>query len=196
VDSDDELRDSVHSEVRPMANRLALLGIAAMVVGVTGFALAEEPIPPLPLITHPDRTATPELAQPEVPSPCTFDLDAGWLVRLKTTSIETVTAKVPHPVNCEGAVIRAVTATGNGSFTKLQFTVAYKPGHDRDGIISFAILDDDKQPVTVGEVRDNLDEGANSYLFGTFQIKNREFDRVFATGKKPVMRVTLRIENN
>ena len=93
-------------------------------------------------------------------------------------------------------MIKNVTATGKGSVTTLQFAVAYKPGRDRDGIISFAILDDGKQPVAVGEIQDNLDEGANSYLLGTFKIKNRDFDRVFATGKKPVMRITLRVESN
>ena len=175
-----------------MANGLRAAVTAAVIVAFACLAFAE-PIPPLPLLGQPDKTATPELPQPEVKSPCTFDLDTGWLVPLKTTSIETVRANVPQPINCEGAVLRAITATGKGSVTTLQFTIAYKSGHDRDGIISFAILDDDKQPVAVGEVGDNLDEGANSYLIGTLKIKNREFDRVFAKGKTPVLRVTLRL---
>ena len=144
----------------------------------------------------PAKAVAAEAAQPEMSSPCTFDLDAGWLVPLKTVSVAKVMTKIPHPVNCEGAVVKAVTATGKDATTTLEFTVAYKPGHDRTSIVSFAVLDDDKRTVAVGEARDNLKAGANSSLSGTFKIKSREFDRAFASGTKPMIRVTVRMEND
>jgi hypothetical protein len=167
--------------------------IGAVVAAFACLAFAE-PIPPLAPVGRPDKTAAPAPAQPEVQSPCTFDLDAGWLVPLKTVSTTKVRTNVPKPVNCEGAVIKAVTATGKGAITTLQFTVAYKPGRDRVGIISYTVLDDDNRTVGVGEVRDTLAEGADSELTGTLKIKEREFDRVFASGNRPVIRITLRLE--
>jgi hypothetical protein len=135
-------------------------------------------------------------AQPEEKSPCTFDLDADWLVPLKSTSAKTVSTKVRHTINCEGAVIKSITATGKDATTTLQFTVGYKPGHDRVGIISFSVLDDDKRAVGVGEAAGNLVQGADSSLSGTMKIKSREFDRVFATGNSPVIRIELGLQKD
>ena len=175
-----------------MVNAFRTSWIAAAVVAFAGLAFAE-PAPPSPHTQPPDKTATPALAQPEVRSPCTFDIDAEWLVPLKSGSVKTVRKNVPRPVNCEGAVITAVSATGKESVTTLQFSVVYKPGHDRVGFISFAILSDDNRSVGVGEAQGNLVAGATSHLTGGVTIKSREFDRVFATGNNPVMRITLRM---
>jgi hypothetical protein len=168
--------------------------IAAVIVVSAGSAWAD-PIPPLPLASEAARQ-TQDLLLPEQQSPCTIDLDAGWLVPLKTSQTETVTIKVPQPINCEGAVIKSISAHGNGSVTMFQFTVAFPPGHDRGGTVSFAILDTEKQPVALGEGSSNLDEGRDSLVCGSLTIKNREFDRLFAKGQKPVLRFTLRVWDN
>ncbi len=165
-----------------------------VVVGLTlaSGVLGEEPIPPLPLVSKSKEG----VILPEMRSPCTIDLDAQWLKPLKTTDTEFIKIKVPHPVNCDGAVIKSVLARGRGSVTIFQFTVTFRPGSDREGIVSFGIIDSDKQLVALGEARDNLDEGAESYLSGTLTLKNKEFDRVFAKGQEPVLRITLRLEDN
>jgi len=159
-------------------------------------ATLAEPIPPLPLAAPPRGAFVPEPDLPEEHSPCTIDVDAGWIAPLKTTPVETVRLKIPKPVNCDGAVLSYILATGNGSVTSFQFTVGFRPGRDRDGTITFAILDTDKQPVAMGEVTDNLDEGDTSYLGASLKIKNRDFDSVFAPGKTPVLRITVRIGGN
>jgi hypothetical protein len=192
VNSKDGVEKSAEVGVSRMVKAFRTSWIAAAVVAFAGLAFAE-PAPPSPHTQPPDKTATPALAQPEVPSPCTFDLDAEWLVPLKSGSVKTVRKNVPRPVNCEGAVITAVSATGKESVTTLQFAVAYKPGHDRAGFISFAILNDDNRSVGVGETQDNLVAGATTQLTGSVTIKSREFDRVFATDNNPVMRITLRL---
>jgi hypothetical protein len=69
------------------------------------------------------------------------------------------------------------------------------PGHDVGGTISFGILDSEKQLVALGQAKDNIDEGKASYLDGTLKIKYRDFDRVFADGQKPTLRVTLRVDD-
>jgi len=153
--------------------------VAAAVFALAGLALAE-PAPPAP-------------APPEVKSPCIFDIDAAWLVPLKSLSAKSVRTKVPKPVNCEGAMITAVSATGKESVTTLDFTVTYKPGRDRAGFISFAIIDENNRSVGVGDTQDTLVAGATSHLTGTFTMKSREFDRVFASGKNPVMRIEFRM---
>ena len=167
-----------------MVNALRTLWTAVAVVTFAGLALAE-PVPP-------GKAATPAPAQPEAQSPCTFDLDAEWLVPLKTTSVQTVRTNVPHPVNCEGAVIKSISATGKGSETTLDFAVAYKPGHDRVGFVSSALVHDNRT-AGVGEAQDNLVAGAITHLTGTFTIKSREFDRIFASDTKPVLRITVRM---
>ena len=179
VNSKESVETSAEWGVRRMVNAFRTSWIAVAVVAFAGLSWAE-PVPPA-------------LAQPEVKSPCTFDLDAGWLVPLKSLSAKTVRTKVPQPVNCEGAAITAVSATGKESQTTLDFTVAYKPGHDRAGFISFAIIDENNRSVGVGETQDTLVAGATSHLTGTFTIKSREFDRVFASGKSPAMRIEFRL---
>jgi hypothetical protein len=178
-----------------MVNALRTLGISVLVIVFSGLAFAG-PVAPPPSLKQPGTTSPQEPPQAEVQSPCTMDLDAGWLVPLKTASTPTVRTSVPHPVNCEGAVLKSVTATGKDAVTTFQFTVGYKPGHDRTGILSFAILDDSKRPVATGEARETLKEGANTLLSGSLKIKEREFDRIFAAGNEPALRVTLRLENN
>jgi len=167
-----------------MVNAFRMSLIAAAFVGFAGLVRAE-PVPP-------NKTANPAPASPEDRSPCTFDLDAEWLVPLKTMSVKTVRTNVPHPVNCEGAVIKSISATGKGSDTTLDFAVAYKPGHDRAGFVSFAIVYDNRS-VGVGEAQDNLVAGAVSHLTGNFTIKSRDFDRIFASDPKPVLRITVRL---
>jgi hypothetical protein len=165
--------------VNRMVNVLRTSLIAAAVVAFAGFAFAE-PAPPAP-------------AQPEVKSPCIFEIDAAWLVPLKSTSAKTVRTKVQKPVNCEGAVITAVSATGKDSVTTLDFTVTYKPGHDRAGFISYAIIDENNRPMGVGETQDTLVAGTASHVTGTFKLKSRDFDRIFESGKNPVMRIEFRM---
>ena len=162
-----------------MVNAFRAAWMAAAVVAFAGVAFAEP--------------APPALPQPEAKSPCVFEIDAAWLVPLKSLSAKTVRTKVQKPVNCEGATITAVSATGKESVTTLDFSVAYKPGHDRAGFIAFAIIDENNRSVGVGETQDTLVAGATSHLTGTFTMKSREFDRVFASGKAPVLRVTLRM---
>ena len=192
MNSKDFVEKSAELGVSRMVNAFRASWIAAAVVAFAGLAFAE-PAPTSPRTQAPDKPATLALAQPEVQSPCTFDLDAEWLAPLKSGSVKTVRKNVPQPVNCEGAVITAVSATGKESVTTLQFSVVYKPGHDRVGFISFAILSDDNRSVGVGETQDNLVAGATTQLTGSVTIKSREFDRVFATGNNPVMRITLRM---
>jgi hypothetical protein len=167
--------------------------VAAMVCTLAPLTHAEEIIPPLPLKSEVLAATSEPL--PEMHSPCTFDMDAMWIKPLKTSRTELKT-KAPPLINCDGAVIKSVLARGSGSATTFQFTVAFRQGQDREAIISFGILDNEKQLVALGETRDNLDEGDNSYLIGTLMLKNREFDRIFAKGQKPVLRVTIRIEGS
>jgi lipoprotein-anchoring transpeptidase ErfK/SrfK len=174
-----------------MVNTLRTFLIAAAVVAVAGVAFAE-PVPPPPTSKAPGKAATPALSQPEAKSPCPFDLDAQWLAPLKTSTAQTVRTKVPHPVNCEGAVVTGVTATGKGAQTTLQFAVAYKPGQDRAGFIEYAIVDDNRN-LGVGEAVGTLVAGETSQLSGTFTIKSREFERAFASDKTPILRVTVRM---
>ncbi len=133
------------------------------------------------------------LAEPEVKSPCTFDLPAEWLVPLKSLSAKSVKTKVARPVDCEGAVVTAVSATGKESLTTLDFSVAYKPGRDRAAFISFAVIDENNRGVGVGETRGTLAAGATSHLNGSFTMKSRDFDRVFESGKTPILRITVRM---
>jgi hypothetical protein len=174
-----------------MVNTCRTCWIAAAVVAVAGLAFAES-VPPSPTVKSPDKSATPALSQPEAKSPCTFDLDAQWLAPLKASSAQTVRTKVPHPVNCEGAVVKSVTATGKGITTTLHFSVAYKPGHDRAGFIDYAIVDDNRS-MDVGVAQATLVAGETSELSGTFTIKSRDFDRAFASDKTPILRVTVRM---
>jgi len=167
--------------------------VAAMVCTFATLTHAGENLPPLPLKN--DLPASTSEPLPEMHSPCTFDMDAMWIKPLKTSRTE-VKTKAPPLINCDGAVIKSVLARGSGSATTFQFTVAFRPGGDREAIISFGILDNEKQLVALGETRDNLDEGDDSYLIGTVILKNREFDRVFAKGQKPVLRITIRIEGS
>jgi len=162
-----------------MVNAFRAARMAAAVVAFAGLAFAEP--------------APSALPQPEAKSPCIFEIDAAWLVPLKSLSTKKVRTKVSQPVNCEGAAITAVSATGKESVTTLEFSVAYKPGHDRAGFIAFAIIDENNRSVGVGETQDTLVAGATSQLTGTFTIKSREFDRVFASGKSPVMRIEFRL---
>ena len=179
-----------------MSNRRRCGAIATMIVGVTTLTVADEPIPPLPRVGRQSDGSVQIAELPKQHSPCTLDLDAEWLKPLKTTRTEAVRFKIPQPINCEGAVIKSLVAKGSGSVTSFQFTITFRPGSDREGIVSFGILDDDKRLVALGEATGNLDEDADSYLDGTLKLQNKEFDRVFAKGQKPVLRITLRVEDN
>jgi hypothetical protein len=167
-----------------VSSRCRASWIAAAVIAFTGVAVAG-PVPP-------DKAAASVPAQPESKSPCTFDVDAQWLSPLKATSAKSVRIKVPHPVNCEGAVVKAITATGKDNETTLQFAVDYKPGHDRAAFISYAIVHDNRN-AGVGEVQDTLVAGQTSQLSGSFTIKSREFDRIFASSDPPILRITVRM---
>jgi hypothetical protein len=169
---------------------------AALVLALATVAIADDTIPPLPRVGKSNESGPPNPPFPEMHSPCTFDMDADWLKPLKTTQTDAIKIKVPRPINCDGAVIKSVLAKGGGSVTTFQFTVAFRSGSDREGIISFGILDDDKKLVALGEASDNLDQDADSFLSGELTIKNKEFDRVFAKGQKPLLRITLRVEDN
>ena len=167
-----------------MINAFRTLGIAAAVVAFAALAWAE-PVPP-------NKSETSAPAPPEAQSPCTFDVDAEWLVPLKTMSTQTVRTNVAHSVNCEGAVIKSISATGKGADTTFDFAVAYKPGHDRDGFVDFALVHDNRS-AGVGVAQNNLVAGAITHLKGSFTIKSREFDRIFASSEKPVLRLTVRM---
>jgi hypothetical protein len=137
--------------------------------------------------------APPPASPPEVASPCDFELPAEWLVPLKHLSAKSVRSKVPKPVNCEGAVISEISATGKESVTTLDFAVAYKPGHDRAAYVAYAIIDENNRAVGTGEVQATLVAGTTTRVKGNFTMKSREFDRVFESGKPPILRVTVRM---
>ena len=178
-----------------MTPKRRCIAIATMCFSFTTLLVAEESIPPLPRIGSPSVRSNRIAALPEQHSPCTIDVHAEWLKPLKKAPNDGVRYKIPHPINCDGAVISSVLATGGGSVTTLQFTIALRAGQDREGIVTFAILDSEKQLVATGEASDNLDENADSYLFGTLTLKNKDFERVFAKGEQPTLRITLRVED-
>jgi hypothetical protein len=134
---------------------------------------------------------------PELASPAVVDIDASWLRSLPTAE-ETDIKYVPR-FHTDGAVITRIEAfkgraDGRKGLMHLCFHIGLRRGLDKDITINYDLRDGD-HVVGSGRIkRQNLDERETTMFDGVLRFAESDFDKLKADGAKPVLRVTVWID--
>lgn len=127
------------------------------------------------------------------PSPCVWNIDASWL-KNSLRNYKRSHFEFEPTFSCEGAVLLRIFAQNQGEAKWFRFTVGFRSGHDRGGLIQFSLVDADGKTVAFGEAKDNLDEGQESELGGTLKIKNEDLANLTSEPNKATLHIKLTVD--